>query len=183
MGKIMVWTRQHKSVAKILEKEDRYTAKKEIVINNEEVKLQIHAYNWLMRAHPDLKNKPEDADFPVWVSFQREGTMLLAPDTVILELEVDEKLLTQLDVIKWTKVNNLSYIPADINDMKRHKELLAAYGVSDAKACMSRFYPEIKREIEESWDRVFDDNVKSESGHCYGLLWEIKKEWIKSIKE
>ena len=45
---------------------------------------------------------------------------------------------------------NYSYIPADEDDAKRHKQLLADYGVSDAQAYMSRFYPQIKMEIMSS---------------------------------
>jgi hypothetical protein len=40
-----------------------------------------------------------------------------------------------------------SYIPADEHDAKRHRQLLEQYGVSNAKAYMSQFYPQIKREI------------------------------------
>ena len=181
MGNITVWTKQHKSVAETLEQKGRYTAKKEIVLNNEEVKLQIHAYSWLMKAHPDLENKPCDADFPVWVSFRKSATMLLSPDTVILELSLDESIITKLNIMKWTKINNLAYIPSDSKDERRHRELLSLYGVSDAKACMTNFYPEIRKEVENSWQRAFDASVDLGNESSYGLIWEIKREWLKNI--
>ena len=46
---------------------------------------------------------------------------------------------------------------------------------------MSQFYPQIKREIIDSWDRLFDDSIKVNSDQRYGLIWEIRKEWIVSV--
>ena len=53
--------------------------------------------------------------------------------------------------------------------------------VSDSKAYMSQFYPEIKREIIKSWDRLFDARVDMGNPDCYGNIWEIKKEWITDV--
>ena len=74
---------------------------------------------------------------------------------VILELEIEESLITRVNFTKWGMILNYSYIPADKADEKRHKELLEAYGVSDTQAYMSQFYPEIKREIREEAGRGF----------------------------
>ena len=76
---------------------------------------------------------------------------------------------------------NYSYIPADKADEKRHKALLEAYGVSDTQAYMSQFYPEIKREIRDSWKRLFDDDIQIGSDGCYGNIWEVRREWVKNV--
>ena len=55
------------------------------------------------------------------------------------------------------------------------------YGTSDAQAYMSRFYPHIKRNIIESWSRLFDDSIILGSSKCYGNIWEVRKEWISEI--
>lgn len=107
--------------------------------------------------------------------------MLLSPDTCMLELEIDDSLITRLNIAKWGAINNFSYIPADEADALRHSRLMASYGISDAKACMTQFYPNLKLEIIRSWDRLFDDNVQLGSPLCYGLIWEVKKEWIRKI--
>ena len=52
---------------------------------------------------------------------------------------------------------------------------------SDTQAYMSRFYPQIKREIIDSWDRLFDDSVHLNSDQRYGIIWEIKKEWVSAV--
>ena len=55
------------------------------------------------------------------------------------------------------------------------------YCVCDMEAVMSRFYPELRAEIIESWKRLYDDNVKLGSDASYGLVWEVKKEWLKQV--
>lgn len=99
--------------------------------------------------------------------------MLPEKGRVILELEIEESLITRVNFTKWGMILNYSYIPADKADEKRHKELLEAYGVSDTQAYMSQFYPEIKREIRESWKRLLMMTSRSEvmdvmetSGRC-----------------
>ena len=62
--------------------------------------------------------------------------------------------------------------------MRRHRELLNAYGVSDVKAYMTQFYPEIKREIRESWRRLFVEGIPENLEAYYGNIWEVKKEWL-----
>ena len=46
---------------------------------------------------------------------------------------------------------------------------------------MSRFYPELKEEIVRSWDRLFDDSVQLGNSSAYGVLWEIRREWVKCV--
>ena len=76
---------------------------------------------------------------------------------------------------------NYSYIPRDAADAARHRALLEAYGVSDVKAVMTQFYPQIRREIVESWSRLFDPAVSLGSDACYGLLWEVRSEWLRGV--
>ena len=115
------------------------------------------------------------------VSFRQDATMLTEKGRVILELEIEESLITRVNFTKWGMILNYSYIPADEADDKRHKELLEAYGVSDTQAYMSQFYPEIKREIRESWKRLFDDDIQIGSDGCYGNIWEVRREWVKNV--
>ena len=154
MAKITVWSKQHENVWKVLQETGRYTVKREYIIKDlkEHSELVLDTYEWLVKNGPDYGNKPADVEFPVWVSFRQDATIL-----------------------------NYSYIPADKADEKRHKELLEAYGVSDTQAYMSQFYPEIKREIRESWKRLFDDDIQIGSDGCYGNIWEVRREWVKNV--
>ena len=183
MAKITVWSKQHENVWKVLQETGRYTVKREYIIKDlkEHSELVLDTYEWLVKNGPDYGNKPADVEFPVWVSFRQDATMLPEKGRVSLELEIEESLITRVNFTKWGMILNYSYIPADKADEKRHKELLEAYGVSDTQAYMSQFYPEIKREIRESWKRLFDDDIQIGSDGCYGNIWEVRREWVKNV--
>ena len=131
MAKITVWSKQHENVWKVLQETGRYTVKREYIIKDlkEHSELVLDTYEWLVKNGPDYGNKPADVEFPVWVSFRQDATMLPEKGRVILELEIEESLITRVNFTKWGMILNYSYIPADKADEKRHKELLEAYGV------------------------------------------------------
>ena len=183
MEKIKVWTKQNKDVLKQLEKDGRYIARKDYIMKDlqEHADLVLEVYDWLSRSGPLSKDKPKDVSYPIWVSFKKDATMMNDENSVILELELDPSTITHVNIEKWGMILNYSYIPANEADAKRHRQLLADYGVSDSQAYMSRFYPQIKMEIMSSWSRLFDDNVKANSDACYGNIWEVKEEWITQI--
>ena len=184
MTKIKVWTKQHKSVLETLERTGRYTAKKEFIAMDikEHANLVIEVYDWLVSHGPKASEKPADVEYPVWVSFAQEATMLPSDDFVSLELTIDPDIITSVNIAKWGAILNYSYIPVDEADAKRHQQLLKDYGTNDPKAYMTSFYPMIKREIVESWDRLFDDSVQLGNELKYGNIWEIRKEWITQVQ-
>ena len=125
MAKITVWSKQHENVWKVLQETGRYTVKREYIIKDlkEHSELVLDTYEWLVKNGPDYGNKPADVEFPVWVSFRQDATMLPEKGRVILELEIEESLITRVNFTKWGMILNYSYIPADKADEKRHKEL------------------------------------------------------------
>ena len=108
--------------------------------------------------------------------------MLPSPGSVVLELRIPDELITSIHIAKWGTILNYSYIPLDKTDDQRHQNLLSEYGISDTQAYMSQFYPQIKREITDSWQRLFDSTVLLNSNANYGTIWEIRKEWIANAK-
>lgn len=183
MEKVTVWTKQNENVLKVLERDGRYTAKKEYIEKDmgEHAYLVLEAYDWLVKHTPAAAERPADAEYPVWVSPKKEATMLPSAGCVILELSLDPSMITMVNIMKWGSILDYSYIPANKEDAARHRKLLEEYRVSDSKAYMSQFYPQIKREIIESWPRLFDEAVDPGNSDCYGNIWEIRKEWITQI--
>lgn len=183
MKKIAVWTKQNKGVLAELVETGRYITKKEYIALDlqEHAALVLDAYDWLVRHGPKASSKPKDVTYPIWVSYASERTMLPDQNSIILELAIDPELITPVHISKWGTILNYSYIPSDPEDAKRHAQLLADYGVNDAKAYMSQFYPTIKQEIISSWDRLFDETIQLGNDSKYGTIWEIKKEWITNI--
>ena len=183
MMKTTIWSKQHANVAKILNEEGRYISQRGYIIKDleEHADLVLEAYDWYVKKASQSYEKPEDVTYPVWCSFSQEATMLLSENTVILQLEVDSSLIMPVNINKWGIILNYGYIPENMQDELRHKQLLEDYGTTDAKAYMSLFFPEIKREIISSWDRLFDDNIIINNDAAYGTLWELKKEWVVKI--
>ena len=181
--KTTIWTKQHISVAKTLEETGRYIAKREYIVKDleEHAELVLETYDWYVNKAAQMYEKPDDVTHPVWCSLSQEATMLLSKDTAILQLEVDSSLIMPVNINKWGMILNYSYIPENPQDELRHKQLLEDYGTTDAKAYMSLFYPEVKREIISSWDRLFDDSIIINNTAVYATLWELKKEWLVKV--
>ena len=183
MDLIKVWTKQHRAVLDGLERDGRYTAKRAYVEleNGDCAPIVLEAYNWLVSHAPGREHRPAGAEYPVWVSFSRDKAMLPQENTVLLEIAVDPALVTPIHVAKWGTILNYSYIPLDEQDARRHRELLQLYRVSDTKAYLSQFYPQIKREIVASWDRLFDDSVQLNGDLRYGIVWEVQRQWVTQV--
>ena len=113
MDTIRVWTKQHISVWETLQRTGTYRASYSGICHNEDAQLMMEAYRWLAANIPDQANRPPEAEFPVWLAFSRAGTMLPTPDTVLLELEIDPRLITHVNIAKWGTILNCAYIPAD----------------------------------------------------------------------
>ena len=183
MEQIKVWTKQHENVLKELNETGRYIARREYIRSDlqEHAGLVLEVYDWLVRHSPDAARKPGDVEYPVWVSFTSEAVMLPSPGAVKLELTLEPDRITSVNIEKWGSILNYSYIPKDKADARRHQDMMEQYGVSDAKAYMSQFYPHLKREIIASWDRLFDDSVILGNDSKYGNIWEIRKEWVTQV--
>ena len=180
---MIVWTKQHEDVVKELERTGRHFTRRKYIGKDlgECAPLVLEAYDWLVEHSPKAAEKPPDVEFPVWVTFTEGTTMLPSEKMVIFEMDVDPSIITLVNIEKWGTILNFSYIPADLQDALDHQKKMDGYGLSDAKAYMSRFYPEIKEEIVKSWDRLFDDSVIISSENSYGILWEMRKEWVTKI--
>ena len=109
------------------------------------------------------------------------GIELVLQSRLGLELEVEESAITRVNIAKWGAMLNYAYLPADAADGRRHQRETERRGISDTEACLSRFYPELKAEIQQSWHRLFDPAVRLGSDEDYGNLWEIRREWIRNV--
>lgn len=183
MALIRVWSKQNEKVAEILQQQGRYTAKAHEVEArmDDHAHLVLECYKWLAAHSPSQAQRPADADYPIWLSMRQDATMKLTPHSVILELEIEEALLTKINIEKWSSILNYAYIPTDAADAQRHRDLLELYGTNDVKAFSTPFYPMIRQEIENSWERLFDEAVSLGNPNYYGNIWEVKAEWVKRI--
>ncbi len=179
-----VWTRQHCSVLEELTAQGRYTARRSSVYADlqEQAPLVLTVYDWLARHHPLRAQRPEGAEGLIWLSYEKSAAMLTDAQTVLLELELPPERVAPVNIAKWGAILNYSYLPENEADARRHRGMMDARGLSDAQAYMSRFYPELRREITDSWDRLFDPAVSLGNDLCYGTTWELRKEWLIEAK-
>ena len=183
MPEITVWTKQNAAVLDQLKEKGRFTADEGYIRRELEstTDIMLNIYRWLADHVTIAVDKPADVIYPVWVSFDREATMMPEPGYVVLELRLDTSQIAAIDVIKWTKITNYSYIPADKEDEQAHNRLLEDAGTDNARAVMTQFYPEIRRKVINSWDRLFEPSSRPGDPGTYGLIWEVKSEWVQRI--
>lgn len=177
-----VWTKQYRDILKVLDEKGRYIVKKEYIIAKmeEHAGLYLDVYNWFFSRAAACLPAPPDVRYPVWVSLQEEEKIGNSDGNVLLELSVGEDDLMVLDLEKWGRIVNYLYIPRDAADAEAHEAMLARYGIDDTAAYMSPFYPSVKQKIIKSWDRLFDETIRLGQIEV-GILWEVKREWIKAV--
>jgi hypothetical protein len=183
MPEITVWTKQNEAVVRQLEADGRFIADERCIRRELEntADIMLFIYSWLAEHAPITAERPADVRFPVWVSFSEEAVMMPEPGYVILELSVDGSLLTSIDTAKWTRITNYSYIPDGRRDAEEHRRHLEELRINDADAIMTCLYPDMRREIISSWDRLFDKSISLGSDTAYGIMWEVREEWIRKI--
>lgn len=180
-----LYTRQHINVVDIIEKKGRFVSNGEYISSDmpEHKSIILDMYTWLSTNIPNRKNKPLDAKFPIWLNNKEEAINLPTDDTRLIVIDIDDSYVQEINISKWGMILNYMYIPLDDKDLKEHYKKLDAYGISDTKAYMSNFYPDLKNEIRNSWHRLFDNNILPDKNPLnYYLIWEIKKEWIIQTK-
>jgi len=183
MSKIKVWTRQDESILDILDKDGRYIVKKEYIEQKMEdcAKYYLEVYSWYTNKAKEIVPKPEDVNYPVWVSVSDDFMLQQVPGTVILELLLDEASVIVMDTEKWGRIVNFWYVPLNKKDEEDYDKKLKSYGINNSSnAYMSNFYPQLKKEIKKSWDRLFDNSILI-SNERQGTIWEVKKEWVQNV--
>ena len=182
MGKVTVWTRQSVKILDDLQDNGRYVVKQSYIREKmeEHADLVLDVYGWYRRRAAAFCRIPDDVKYPIWVAVSESSLLGLCEEHVMLELSVDEQDLIIIDPYKWDLVINYMYLPKDAADYQRHQDLLHNYQTNDGKAYMTPFFPMIKREIVQSWDRLFEDNP-ADLKDKNGTLWEIRADWITKI--
>lgn len=110
-------------------------------------------------------------------------------ENVGFQAEVPADQLVLFDADDWRKILCMQYIGEDEGEERAFRDELSQMGIREEQAVLTGFYPDIKRRIMESWDRLFvnDQRFKngeeSSRGGIQAGMWEIKREWIVKIGE
>ena len=102
----------------------------------------------------------------------------------ILKLRVPIEETVLFDVRDWNRILCLKYLGETEEEEKRFQKELDARGLTETKIMLTDFYPDWKREIKESWRRLFRHHETLCQGQdvtkngIQAGLWRLKKEWI-----
>lgn len=180
-NKLRLWTTQNQGALKELEDTGVYRAKLENIIEKYDScsDIYLNVYRWFSSAAYKVVPRPAGVEFPIWAALREELSLGLIKGQVRFELEVDQRDVILYDSGKWDYILNYWYIPADSKDKESYDEKIRAYGIKNqSQIYMTNFYPMLKLEVEKSWERLFDPNIKL-SCENQASLWEIRQDWIK----
>ena len=181
MSTVRLWTTQNMKVLKDIEEKGVYKVNTASILAKYDTcaDLFMNVYKWFSKAAGAIVPKPPGVQFPVWAAMDKEFSFGLTEGQVRLELEVDIENVIIFDSGKWDYILNYWYIPENKADELKYEEKLQSLGIKNKSLIyMQNFYPTLKREVENSWGRLFDPSIRiSEINQA--TLWEIRAEWIK----
>ncbi|MFP4021722.1 MAG: DUF3841 domain-containing protein [Halanaerobium sp.] len=178
--KLRVWTRQHKNVLEILEEKGVYRVKERYIRKKLDncADIYLNVYRWLRNEAAKRMEIPEEVKYPVWLSIEEDLKLPEAEGMVFFELKIPEDQIMIFDMLKWDYIVNYLYLPKNNEDRKRFKEKLEKYNINvESDIYLQDFYPRLKREMTESWKRLFDSDIKL-SDKKVAISWELREEWI-----
>ena len=188
MEKVRLWTRQNEKILDILEKEGVFYSKKQYIVqkNDTLAAYYIELYDWFVRHAQILVAKPEKAEYPIWCSVSDEYMLRGVPGDVLLELSIDRDKVVYFDSQRWDLVLNHTYVPKDESDAERFAKSIQTRGLKNSFSFLSdhykRFYPDVVREVVQSWNRVFEIDInQSDKFSTQANIWEIRPEDIVSV--
>lgn len=187
MDKVFLWTRQDEKILKILDEKGVFQSKKQFVMEKygDLFPLFEGIYSWLIFESNKIVKKPEGAEYPIWCSVSDEMMLRETEGTIILKLSIDRDKVVFFDSVRWDYAMNNMYVPENQADDKRFREKLKSRGLDPDYPVLDdnifRFYPDIKRDILMSRNRIFD--IKdSPYDRLKANIWEIRPEDISEIK-
>ena len=143
----------------------------------------LTAYNWFVEQLPRFVPKLEGAEFPYW-AFRELYSLDQAGTAGVLKLQVPADQVVLFDIGDWTKIMQMRYIGTDAADERRFAKELSARGLRWEQVMMTAFYPDLKQQILDSWQRLFRYHEALLRGEdCSGIrvqagLWELRREWV-----
>lgn len=180
-----LWTRQDESVLKEIEEKGYYRVSPLWIQNKYGTcsDVYFHVYEWFAQAAETFVKKPKGVYYPIWLATGEKYKISPIKGQALLELEVPDELVIIMDTAKWDYILNYWYLPTNEEDHFSYKEKLKAYGVHNAtQMYINNFHPILKREVQESWMRLFDNTIRY-SNISQATVWEIRKEWIVKISQ
>lgn len=144
----------------------------------------VAAYSWFVREAQHYVPKPQGAEYPYW-AFCDLYSVEASGDSQILRLNVPADQAVFFDLYDWNTILCLKYLGETKEEEAQFRRQLADYGVRrETDVILTNFYPELKRQVQESWKRLFRHHERIKAGDTTGVgsvqagLWQLKQDWI-----
>ena len=146
----------------------------------------LAAYDWFVKTAASYVPRPPEAEYPYW-AFKNPENVDLSGGGRGLTLRVPLEEAVFFSLYDWNRILCLSYMGETEKEGKEFRQTLLEYGIRrESDIILTNFYPELKRQVMESWNRLFDRDrairkAISENQPLSGVqagLWCIKKEWV-----
>ena len=185
---IRLYSAQNKGLVEKIRREGQCFSQKAYIESKygESAKIFLAAYSWLAAQAPKYVPRPEGAELHYW-AFGDVTDIEQSSDTVVLALDVPADECILFDLYDWNKILKLQYMGADESEERLFREQMRERGIKhDSDIMLANFYPDLKREIENSWQLLFRYHERLIKGErpiatVEGALWQIKNEWIKDV--
>ncbi|MBE6083276.1 MULTISPECIES: DUF3841 domain-containing protein [Tissierellales] len=183
---VMLYSSQSEVVVNSLERDGICFSKQEYVIKKyeESAPIFVAVYGWFAIAAEKYLPKPKGAEYPYW-AFRDLYSIEQSSDSRILRLCIPTDEAIFFDMYDWNKILRLQYIGETESDEKRFRQMLVGYGIRrESDIILTNFYPELKHQVQDSWQRLFRHHEKIKAGDTAGVesvqagLWQLKQEWI-----
>jgi hypothetical protein len=183
---VRLYSSQSEVVVSALERDGICFSKQEYVVKKyeESAPIFVAAYSWFAMEAEKYLPKPEGAEYPYW-AFRDLYSVEQSIDSRILRLCIPADEAIFFDMYDWNKILCLQYIGGTEADEARFRQMLADYGIrKESDVILTNFYPDLKRQVQDSWKRLFRHHENIKLGNTDGVgsvqagLWQLKKEWI-----
>lgn len=146
----------------------------------------LTAYRWFIGKASQLVPPPAGAGFPYWV-FADPFLMESGASSYVLTLDVPTEEAVFFDMFEWNKV--LQFHPLCESEAQERSFLaeLSARGIQPHDVMLTGFYPDLRYEILDSWNRLFRHQDAVRQGNTEGIaslqasVWQIKKDWVTCV--
>lgn len=183
---VTLYASQAEAVINALERDGVCFSRREYVIKKyeESAPVFLAAYDWFVARAQAYAPRPAGAEFPYW-AFMELYSVEQSGDSRLLALRVPADEAVFFDMYDWNKILRHQYIGETQEEERRFKQKLSDYGIRyDSDVLLTNFYPDFKREVQASWQRLFRHHERIRAGEPHGAksvqaaLWQLKKEWL-----
>lgn len=185
-NRVILYSPQSEIVVNTLESDGVCFSKKKYVVKKyeESAPIFVAAYDWFVMEARKYVSRPEGAEYPYW-AFKDLDNVDRSVDGKLLQIHVPLEEVIFFDMYDWNKILCLQYIGETREDEAQFRQMIMERGIrKESDIILTSFYPDLKRQVQESWKRLFRHHENIKQGNFKGVrsvqmgLWQLKKEWI-----